>query len=220
MSGGEAGTTMNSSIHLNLINRSQDIDNSSIVIFQAATPSGLGDPAGLQPVLAWQVIPSGPAGSSHPLVYDLTPTLVCTAPDGQTTPPVAVKDGETYAVELTRSGYELRPAGPPVAPGEVAVRNGLGGDIKVEAFRSGKVTAVKPAVASLQTETFKFPTALHIGVADQVREGQPLNSAILNTVNTEVSLQNIASADIVMTGGGPGRSSAPFQFTLQNIQPT
>jgi hypothetical protein len=44
-----------------------------------------------------------------------------------------------------------------------------------------------------------------------------MNSAILSMVNAELSLLGIASADIVMTGGGPGPTSTPFQFNLANI---
>jgi hypothetical protein len=36
-------------------------------------------------------------------------------------------------------------------------------------------------------------------------------------VNTEISLEGIASADIVMTGGGSGSSAQPFVFSLQNV---
>jgi hypothetical protein len=32
-----------------------------------------------------------------------------------------------------------------------------------------------------------------------------------------LSLLGIASADIVMTGGGPGSNAMPFAFSLQNV---
>ncbi|MBT9441299.1 MAG: hypothetical protein IV087_05435 [Acidovorax sp.] len=44
-----------------------------------------------------------------------------------------------------------------------------------------------------------------------------MNSAIISNINTELSLLGIASADIVMTGGGPGANSTPFAFNLENI---
>ena len=43
-----------------------------------------------------------------------------------------------------------------------------------------------------------------------------MNSAIISNINTELSLPGIASADIVMTGGGSGANSAPFTFNLEN----
>ncbi|MDC0684919.1 hypothetical protein [Sorangium atrum] len=40
---------------------------------------------------------------------------------------------------------------------------------------------------------------------------------MISSVNTELSLLGIASADIVMAGGGAGVDSTPFVFTLENI---
>ena len=44
-----------------------------------------------------------------------------------------------------------------------------------------------------------------------------MNSAIIGDINTEISLLGVASADIVMTGGGPGQNATAFQFTLENV---
>ena len=45
-----------------------------------------------------------------------------------------------------------------------------------------------------------------------VREGTP--ALHLAQINTEISLIGIASADLVLTGGG---DSQPYQFTLENV---
>ena len=44
-----------------------------------------------------------------------------------------------------------------------------------------------------------------------------MNSAIISQINSEINLFGITSADIVMSGGGPGKNSEPFNFTLENI---
>ncbi len=45
-----------------------------------------------------------------------------------------------------------------------------------------------------------------------------MNSAIVSEINTELSLLGIASADIIMTGGGAaGQGAQPFVFNLENI---
>jgi hypothetical protein len=54
-------------------------------------------------------------------------------------------------------------------------------------------------------------------LAPQIVQGQVMNSAVVSSINTELSLLGIASADILMTGGGPGASAAPFAFKLQNV---
>jgi hypothetical protein len=64
---------------------------------------------------------------------------------------------------------------------------------------------------------FQFQPTIWIGAVSQVTQGQVMNSAIVDQVNTELSLLGLASADIVMTGGGPGKSSQPFSFSLQNV---
>jgi hypothetical protein len=40
---------------------------------------------------------------------------------------------------------------------------------------------------------------------------------MLSTVKTELSLLGLASADIVMSGGGGDATSTPFRFSLQNV---
>ena len=47
--------------------------------------------------------------------------------------------------------------------------------------------------------------------------GKLMNSAVISSINTELSLLGIASADIVMTGGGSTKTATPFRFTLENV---
>lgn len=58
---------------------------------------------------------------------------------------------------------------------------------------------------------------LWIGAVPHIAHGPVMNSAILSTINTELNLQGIASADIVMTGGGRGGDAMPFDYYLDNI---
>ena len=43
-----------------------------------------------------------------------------------------------------------------------------------------------------------------------------MKSAVIQTINKELPLENLSSADIVMTGGGPGATSTPVTFNLEN----
>jgi hypothetical protein len=106
---------------------------------------------------------------------------------------------------LTDAGAIGNPAG-------VAVENGLEKDpIDAYFYRAGK-PFVRMSILAQQMTTFQFETALWIGVASKITEGQ-----ILYT-NSKLSLSGIASADIVMTGGGgAGISAAPFEFALANV---
>jgi hypothetical protein len=63
-----------------------------------------------------------------------------------------------------------------------------------------------------------LPPTIWIGVMSQVTQGEALDAAIAPHGHTEISLSGIASADIIMTGGGPSAASEPFQFALENVK--
>jgi hypothetical protein len=63
-----------------------------------------------------------------------------------------------------------------------------------------------------------FKPTVFVGVASEVEEGEVMDSAIISSVNTELALLGVQSADILMRGGGPGPESTPFQFSLENVR--
>jgi hypothetical protein len=91
------------------------------------------------------------------------------------------------------------------------------GAVDVCIFKDGRLMGVKTSVPPGQKAVFQYQPALWIGVTSEVVQGQPINSAVMSDINTELSLIGIASADIVMTGGGPGEGSTPYVFNLENI---
>jgi hypothetical protein len=100
----------------------------------------------------------------------------------------------------------------------VQLRNDLQkGAINATIYKDGRNLATKTSVAPGQKAVFEFKPTIWIGAVSQVVEGQVMNSAIMSDVNTELSLLGIASADIVMTGGGPGTNSTAFTFNLENV---
>ena len=78
--------------------------------------------------------------------------------------------------------------------------------------------AKKTSVAPGQTAVFQFLPVIFMGVVSQVTEGEVMNSAIISSINTKFSLLGIKSADIILTGGGPGKGSTPFEFSMENIK--
>ncbi|BAV09424.1 hypothetical protein SAMN05421788_101861 [Filimonas lacunae] len=66
------------------------------------------------------------------------------------------------------------------------------------------------------SHTFLYPTnvvsTLCMGVIKGITEGQELTPEILAGITTEISLEGIKKADIIMTGGG---LREPYQFILQ-----
>jgi hypothetical protein len=201
-------------IKLNFINRSHDINNPSVVIFQKNVATRFDDLA-----VAWRVINNCGQGDHYAFTYAGGFAVATSDSRGNFTPQLAAKEGQLFQVTETGAGQALSYVGPSAAPREIQVENALErGAISAHIFRGGKLAALKHAIAPQQKAVFEFKPTLWIGVAAQIEEGQVMNSAIISTINTELSLLGIASADIVMSGGGPGPSSTPFTFSLENLR--
>ena len=220
-------------INLNFINQSNDSGNSSVVIFQkneadnfdalSDAPTGAVFQKKAVPgfggmAVAWQVIRNCTQGGNHPFVFPESIYVGASDSYGNFTPQLAARSGQLFEMVQTSSGDQLKLAGAATSPSEVHVRNAMPqGAVDANIYRGGLLLATKTAIAPQQKAAFQFKPTIWIGVASQVAEGQVMNSAILSQVNTELSLLGIASADIVMTGGGTGPSSTPFQFALANL---
>ena len=200
-------------IQLNFINSSNDLNNSQIVIFQKNVAAGYNELS-----VAWLVIQNCGAGDNHPFVYPQTMQVGASDSWGNFTPKFDAQPGQAFAVTYTGSGDQLGAAGSATYPTEVQVQNNLTqGAINAGIYRNGTLLATKTSIAPQQMAAFQFNPTIWIGAVSQVVQGAVMDSAIVQSVNTELSLLGIASADIVMTGGGPGQLSQPFAFTLQNI---
>lgn len=200
-------------IQLNFINRSDDQNNSSVFLFQknAATRQD-------ELVTAWKVIRNCGRNNHHPLVYSTDLEACISDQDGNYSPRKAVQAGDLFTVSALPLGRSFTYAGPNNSSQEIAVCNRLlRGAINVCVYSQKRLLAAKTNVVPGQKAVFQFRPSLWIGVASQIVEGQALNSAILGDSNTELSLLGLASADIVMTGGGAGIDVMPLQFSLENI---
>lgn len=200
-------------IKLNFINQSNDANNSQIVVFQKNVATDFDELS-----VAWKVIQNCGQGDNHPFVYPMTMAVGASDSYGNYTPQLIAQNGQLFSMSLTSSGDRLVQSGASTSPTEVQVLNALKvGAINASIYKAGKVLATKTSIAPQQKAVFQFKPTLWIGVASEVEEGQVMNSAIISSINTELSLLGIASADIVMTGGGPGPASTPFQFSFDNV---
>ena len=201
-------------VQLNFINQSNDAGNSQVVIFQKNVAVNFDETA-----IAWRVISRCGVGDSHPFAFPLSMTVSATDSWGNYTPLIAAAHGSLHHVAMTGSGVTLSPCGQASSNREVQVRNDLpAGAINASIYKDGRLLAQKTQVAPGQKAVFGFNPGIWIGIAPQVEPGDVLNASIVSGANTELSLLGIASADIVMTGGGPGKDAPPFSFSLQNIR--
>ncbi|SHN21539.1 hypothetical protein [Mucilaginibacter sp. OK098] len=200
-------------VKLNFINQSNDTNNSEIVIFQKNAATNFDELA-----VAWKVIKYCGQGMNHPFSFPIQNYVSASDSWGNYSPQLAAQNGQLFSVEQSPSGNILKNAGSATSSKEMQILNGLHtGAINANIYKDGRLLATKTGVAPQQKVAFEFNPTLWIGAVSQILEGSLINSAIISQVNTELSLLGIASADIVMTGGGPGKASTGFNFTLQNI---
>lgn len=200
-------------IQLNFVNQSNDDNNSQIVIFQRNAATNLDELA-----VAWLVIKNCGQGDNHPFVYPTSMAVGARDSFGNYTPHMTASYGQRFAMTLTRSGDQLSVAGETTSPDEVQVENRLPtGAIDAMIFKAGSLFARKTNVAPGQFAAFQFKPRIWIGVVSEVEQGQVMNEAIISSIDTEFTLYGLASADVVMTGGGSGREAKPFEFHLENV---
>ena len=203
------------SISLNLINQSQDVNNSQYVIWQENVAESFGELA-----IAWRVVKNLGVRDNHPFSYPLQFEVSASDSYGNYTPKLLAANGDAFDMKLANSGDILQQSSQPAtSPFEVEVRNTLNqGGITANIFRDGKLLAKKTNISPQQKAVFEFKPRIFIAAVSQITEGEVMDSAILQQVNTEIDLFGITSADIVITGGGGGQSATPFQFELQNVR--
>jgi hypothetical protein len=201
-------------IKLNFINRSNDTNNSSIVIFQQNVADRF-----TENTIAWKVIENCGRLDNHPFLYPLNFQVTASDAYGNYTPQIVAYEGQAFEIVKSTSGDNLQLSSTPsIKPTEVEIRNNLNrGAINALCYKDGKLLAVKRDLAPGQKAIFQFQPRISIGVTSQAEEGSVLNPAVSSEITSVINLFGISSADIVMTGGGPGKDSTPFNFTLENI---
>jgi hypothetical protein len=200
-------------IQLNFINQSNDANNSDVVIFQRNAATNLGEVA-----VAWLVIRNCGQGDNHPFAYPSYMAVGASDSFGNYSPHLPASYGQLFAMTRTRSGDQLAFVGETTSRAEVQVENRLPtGAINAMIYKSGSLFARKTNISPGELAAFEFKPTIWIGVVSQVEQGQVMDEAIISSIDTEFTLFGLASADIVMTGGGTGQEAKPFEFHLENV---
>jgi hypothetical protein len=202
-------------VRLQLINRSNDQNNSKVVIFQRNP-----NPSPQEMAVAWQVIQNLGPGSRHPFRYTIDAEIGGSDSYGNFTPLLPAPAGTAFEMAASPAGDILRQTDQPATdPQNIELTNSLPeGAISALIYRSGKLAATKTNIFPGQKVVFQFKPSIWVGVVSEVVEGDTLNSAIVSAINTEFMLVGIASADIIWSGGGEGAEAKPFIFTLENVR--
>jgi hypothetical protein len=204
-----------SAIKLNFINESNDANNSSVVIFQKNVATSFDEIA-----VAWKVIKNCGTGWQHPFTFPMNFQISASDSWGNAIiQPIDAYNGQLFSVVRAGSGDQLAYFGPAASRKEVQLRNDLPlGSINANIFKDGRLLSTKTGVSPGQKAVFEFKPTIWIGVVSQVDEGDVINTAIMSDINTELGLLGVASADIVMSGGGVGAGARRFDFTLSNVK--
>lgn len=200
-------------IHLTYVNQSDDVDDTEVVVF-ARNPGGIGE----LPV-AWLVIQQCGRGDSHPFVYSDSSAVGAVDSFGNQTALLPSEPGQAFAMTRAPSGDVLAATGSSAQWPSIGVANHLPtGTIDAYLYKDAQPCLAKTGLAPGETAVFSPPTQLWFLAASQVQQGQIMNSALVEQSNPfEVELAGVASADIVLTGGGAGPDAKPFVFTLTNV---
>ena len=205
---------MSTSIKLSFINDSNDQNNSDVVIFQKNAMTDFS-----QTAIAWRVIENLGQGDQHPFSLPLNFSVSIMDTYGNYTPQINARNGQLFHMGHDELGELLELAKEPAAsPDEIDILNNQAmGSLDASIYRDGKLLARQANLAPGQRAVFEFKPTIWIGVVPKIKEGQVMAAAAIANVNTEISLLGIASADIVMTGGGRGPRATAFKFVLENI---
>lgn len=199
-------------IQLNFINRSNQVDP-NIVIFQNSFSNS--------PTIAWLVIKNCGAREHHPFTYPVAMQVEVMDSDGNYMPRIDTQPGNSFAVTRDDAGDRFARGGTDPEPNFVHVTNELPeGTITANVYKDGRLIESQASLAPGATARFAFISMLWIGDLPVVAQGDVLDRATVETaetVGTFLPLDGLASADIVMTGGGSGATAKPLAFTLQNV---
>ena len=200
-----------SDINLNFVNQSDDTSKSEIVIYQQNQAESFDNLS-----VAWVVIKNCGRGDHHRFEFPMVFEVAANDSWGNHTLMLHASKGEAFEVVQAPSGNIIQRASKPAAnPNEIEIVNGLTSeDITGDIFRGGRLLAFKAGVLPEHKAAFQFGPKLFIGAASGIEEGNVLSSAQVQTLNTELNLEGISSADIVMKGG----DGEPLTFSLENIK--
>lgn len=191
-------------IELNFVNESDIPNNFDFAICQK----------NIEPTIAWTVIQYCAKGDNHPFTFPSAISIGAIDSWGNRTPAITAEYGSEYKVIRNQLGDILEFDRSGLPPTQVRMRNALSqGAIDCQFFRDNRLTAVVQKLPPDQTVIFETIPTIWIGVTSNVFEGQVIPSDMLPHINTELSLLDIASADIVATGG----VYKPVEFSLTNI---
>ncbi len=207
---------MSDSVKLTFINKSTDLNNSAIVIYQQNVAPGASAPD-----IAWHVLRDGPGTLPFSIDIPAEYEVGVREHSGAYSRRLRANAGDMYDLAENESGYAMaKAAGGTTPEAGVVVRSKLPRTAKdVCVFRGGKMVALQTGLGYQQKAAFRFDPKIFVAIAPDATEGMAIDKTTVPGESTELSLAGIASADVVITGGGEGPDAEPVRIMLENVQP-
>ena len=189
---------MTTDIEITYINKSDDRDNPTILVFMKPTDSDFSAYS-----TAWQVIKNIGYDSWHKFTYTIDTSVIATWDNGKSgTFPLETSIGKTYILKNTPGGFSLVENGDSSAENEFDIINKVitPEGISVVAFKDGSPIATKNQVARNQKAEFVLHPKLYFGVTSEYEVGDIIDSAVMSEEFTEISLEGLSNVMVEMRG--------------------
>ena len=189
---------MATDIKILYVNKSDDRDNPTILVFMKPTDSDFSAYS-----TAWQVIKNIGYNSWHKFTYTIDTSVVATWDNGKSgTFPLETSIGKSYALKNTSGGFSLVANGDSSEENEFDVINKVSTPegISVVAFKDDSPIATKGQVARNQKAEFVLHPRLYFGVTSEYEVGDVIDSAVMSEDFTEISLEGLSSATVLLKG--------------------
>ncbi len=202
---------MSTNVDILFINKSNDEDNSNVLVFMKPTESNFAAQA-----TAWQVIKDIGYNCWHKFSYTLDTSVIALWENGKSgTFPMSTTNGKNYALKQTKGGFTLEENGNGNAPNEFDVINKIATPhgISVVAFKDGNPILTKNTVSKGEKAEFVFHPKLYFGLSSEYEVGDIVSSSVMSEEFKEISLEGLKSITVTMTGNPANGYS--FEVTEQ-----
>lgn len=206
---------MTTDIKITYINKSDDRDNPTVLVFMKPTESNFAAYS-----TAWQVIEDIGYNSWHKFTYTIDTSVVATWDDGKSgTFPLQASIGKSYVLKNTPGGFSLVDNNKLSPDNEFDVLNKVStpDGISVVAFKDGSPIATKNQVARNQKAEFVLHPKLYFGVTSEYETGDIVDSAVMSEEFTEISLEGLSSATIILQGNAANGYSFELSHNLSAV---
>jgi hypothetical protein len=203
---------MNGNLQLRFVNLSGDGGVSNVVFFQKNGANATGS------IIAWRVARNCGYRNYCCLPYNWETEIDMVDWNGNHCPRQAAAGDGVFHIVRKRYGKKLEAVRTEGHPTQVWVQNRLDtGAPHITLYRSGCVVARHENLIPGQWAKFDVEHWLHVVVMPCVKQGDDIAAHLGSASIAKFFLQGIASADIVMVGGGRGRDAQALRFMMTNV---